>query len=85
MVPQQALFFMNSEFVNEQARAIAARADVAEAKTSADAVQALYRAVLARSATPEELSLGSAFLNDRTKTTIYAQALLMSNEFSFLD
>jgi hypothetical protein len=60
-VPQQALFMMNSPFVVEQARALAAR--VAWASSSEEKVRALYRAAFARNATDDEVKLGVAFVN----------------------
>src|SRR5205823_13315043 len=47
-VPQQALFGMNSAFVVEQARALTARADVAQAGDTTARIQALYRLIFAR-------------------------------------
>src|SRR5215208_4476474 len=42
-VPQQALFLLNSPFVQEQAKALAARKEVAAAKNPTEKVVALYR------------------------------------------
>ena len=92
-VPQQALFAMNSPFVLEQARQVAARPDVAGESDPARRVQALYRAVLARSARPEEVELGLRFVNAAPPagaTTLnawelYAQVLMSANEFVFVD
>ncbi len=57
-VPQQALFLINSAFVTDQARALAA-------STSGDVgarIQAMYRSAYQRDATPQELALGLRFI-----------------------
>src|SRR5205823_8449457 len=51
-VPQQALFSMNAPFVIEQAKALAARPEVAAATSPEARIAALYRAVLTRSPAP---------------------------------
>ena len=48
-VPQQALFSMNSPFVIEQARALAARPEVRTMPEQDARIAALYQIVLARS------------------------------------
>jgi hypothetical protein len=93
-VPQQALFLLNSPFVVEQAKALAARPEIAAAKSTDERVTRLYRAVLSRNPTPNELSLGKAFIGPAEPTVKadafgplqhYAQVLLLSNEFAFVD
>jgi hypothetical protein len=61
-VPQQALFMMNSPFVVEQARALVTRKEVVDIKDSTQRIQALYRLLYQRTATPEEVALGLRFL-----------------------
>jgi hypothetical protein len=58
-VPQQALFFLNSPFVAEQARHLAARASGPEEER----IQALYRMVFGRSATPSEIAAARKFFS----------------------
>src|SRR5439155_9259219 len=58
-VPQQALFAMNSAFLAEQAKALAARTD---ALTGGPRVQALYRLVHARNADPAEVQAALGFV-----------------------
>jgi uncharacterized protein DUF1553/uncharacterized protein DUF1549/cytochrome c len=94
-VPQQALFDMNSPFVVEQARAIAAR--VPGHGDSASAIAGLYHLVLGRQPTAAETSAGERFLraafaeqNQSHHSQLkpleqYAQVLLMTNEFLFVD
>jgi hypothetical protein len=57
-VPQQALFLMNNPFLVEQARALAARPEVARAADAEARVRALYRVLFARAAAEEEIALG---------------------------
>lgn len=96
-VPQQALFLMNSPFVLEQAQHLAALPAVVEADDPAERVQALYRAVFARAAEPDEVELALEYIaaqapagTDEEHDAMlpwqrYAQALLCTNEFMFVD
>jgi hypothetical protein len=76
----QALFVMNSSFVQEQAKALAEQ--VADAATPEAKIQSLYRKVFSRNATPDEVALGAAYLGT-ADTARYAQALLSTNEVIF--
>jgi hypothetical protein len=62
-VPQQALFFLNSPFVAEQARAVASRPEVASAPTTSERVRKLYRAILVREPDRGELDASLKFLS----------------------
>jgi hypothetical protein len=90
-VPQQALFLMNSPFVLDQARALVRQPDIAGAADPAEKVRRLYRRVFARSAEPDEVELGRGFVRAAATTERlgpwerYAQVLLLSNEFAFVD
>jgi Protein of unknown function (DUF1553)/Protein of unknown function (DUF1549)/Planctomycete cytochrome C len=90
-VPQQALFGMNAPFVLEQANAIAARCDD---PVPARRVTQLYRAILLRDPDASELTAGLAFIqaagDSKEKSPLrpwaqYAQVLLLTNEFMFVD
>jgi hypothetical protein len=78
--PLQALFVMNSAFVQEQAKTLAEQ--VANEATAQAKVQELYRRVFSRNATADELSLGVEYLG-KADTVRYAQALLSTNEVIF--
>jgi hypothetical protein len=78
--PLQALFVMNSSFVQEQAKALADQ--VANAPTTEAKIQALYRKVFSRNATADEVALGTKYLG-AADTAQYAQALLSTNEVIF--
>ena len=86
-VPQQARYLLNHPFVQEQARALMGGA---EGKDAAEKIQRLHRLVYARGADAEELRLGRQFVEAAgagamTPWDRYAQALLLANEFMFVD
>jgi cytochrome c553 len=60
-VPQQALFMLNSPFIVEQTRALAAKLPPAPQATAAD-IQELYRQIYARAAEPAEVEAGLRFV-----------------------
>ena len=94
-VPQQALFLMNSPFVIEQAKAVVARQEIAQAAEAPARVTALYQLLFTRNPTDLELSAGQQFIAaaDENKQPAdklnpwqqYAQLLLLTNEFMFVD
>jgi hypothetical protein len=98
-VPQQALFAMNSPFMLEQAQSLAARPAVSGKLSPADRVESLYEIVLGRRPEEAETELALRFVNaaqadssppHAPKTKLdpwaqYAQVLLASNEFLFVD
>jgi hypothetical protein len=94
-VPQQALFLMNSPFAAEQAKAVAARREVMWTFTAAERVKRLYRAILSRDPSAGEVKLATEFVTMAGKRKpgvgqlgsweLFAQVLLLSNEFAFVD
>jgi hypothetical protein len=94
-VPQQALYLMNSPFVVEQAQRLAKRPEIATVAAPAERVQRLYATLFGRPATAEEVSLAAQFLaskdaapegpNKLNPWERYVQALLMTNEFVYID
>lgn len=88
ITPTQGLYFLNSPFVRRQAERLAAGVS---GKPAAEAVHALYRAVLQREPTASETSLAVQLAQPETGTdaqagwVTVAQALLVSNEFLFAD
>jgi hypothetical protein len=98
-VPQQALFAMNSPFMLVQAKSLVARPQVAGKLSPVDRVESLYEVVFGRRPEEAETELALQFL-DRAQPTAssgaaaqsqlapwaqYAQVLLASNEFLFVD
>jgi hypothetical protein len=92
-VPQQALFAMNAPFALEQAKALAARPEVAGEPDATRRIEALYRLALGRPATTDEIELAKMFVAappaaGETKLSVWellAQVLLCTNEFVFVD
>lgn len=90
-VPQQALFALNSEFVQDRAKALAALTGKAAGADDALRARELYRRVLAREPRPPELDRIVRFVraaDEASRAAAWQQAahsLLASNEFSFVD
>jgi hypothetical protein len=61
-VPQQALYMMNSPFVLEQAKQLAARKEIAAETGTAAKIQKLYRVVFERAPSADEVALGEKFI-----------------------
>jgi hypothetical protein len=90
-VPQQQLFALNSEFMLNQARAFATRLEKING-SDADRIHAAYKLAFQRPADSQEVEIGMRFLNlpnrkeDKlTRWQQYAQAILASNEFLYVD
>jgi hypothetical protein len=84
-VPQQALYEMNSPFLQQIAAAIAARREVQQAAPE-ERVSELFRIVLGRDPAEEERVVLSKYVSrDDRALREAAQALLMTNEFLFVD
>jgi hypothetical protein len=94
-VPQQALFLLNSPFVQEQAKALVHRPEMATAHETPAKIQILYRLVYGRGADSAEVHLGEQYLSGSagpaenaglmTPWERYGQVLLLANEFMFVD
>ena len=89
-VPQQALFLMNSPFVLQQAKALAAREDVKQL-AAPQRLRRLFLLTLGREPRPEESRLCLEFIRQATAGKAglgpweqLAQVLLCSNEFAFI-
>lgn len=63
-VPQQALFLMNSPFMQQRSTKLAAATPVKGSTVDSESVQALYHRVLRRDARPEEVEMAQRFCND---------------------
>ncbi len=97
IVPQQALFLMNSPFVVGQAKGLARVIEEQGGRDTEARIGALYRRVYQREPTEEEVQTGSKFLaaleaseNAESEESLsgwelYAQAMLLSNELMFVD
>lgn len=67
IVPQQALFLMNSPFAVDIARRIINRTEIRNRSNDVERVQALYKIVFSRLPNPQEIKNAFAFLGDETK------------------
>lgn len=82
-VPQQALFMLNSPFVVQQAHAIYLRVML---EKKVDRITTMYRQVYSRDPTADERKQALLFVNgDDDQFEKLAQALIVSNEFMFVD
>jgi hypothetical protein len=84
-VPQQTLYAMNAPFPQQMASHVAQRPVVRDAATAQEQAKALYQIVLSREPSPEELQLAVGFLDGEGNAEQLAQALLLTNEFLFVD
>jgi hypothetical protein len=97
-VPQQALFFLNSPFVMEQACKLVNQAVFQRLDDDTKRVQRLYQLLYQRDPSAGEVRLGLRFLRANPASTDangqarplttwerYAQVLLTSNELMFVD
>jgi hypothetical protein len=89
-VPQQQLVVLNSEFCVNQAKAFAAR--LSPLKTDQERVAAAHRLAFGRNPTDAEQKLAADFLaipadagDKLSRLEQYAQAILASNEFIYVD
>jgi len=71
-VPQQALFFLNSPFVAEQCRALAARPEFAAAPTPSEKIRRLYRLMFGREPEKAEVGAGLKFLSQGAEPAVAA-------------
>jgi hypothetical protein len=94
-VPQQQLFVLNSAFMANQAKAFAARLKN-EANDDGARIRRAFVLAFGRSATDDDVETGLRYLqgkdsgkdavaNKLTRWERYAQALLASNEFLYID
>ncbi|MHC4995678.1 MAG: DUF1549 and DUF1553 domain-containing protein [Planctomycetota bacterium] len=84
-VPQQALYMLNAPFVAEQAKHLA-EAIVTKGREPEENIRNLFRKAYSRDPNPHEAQLGLRFVqNSDNAWPLYAQALLLANEFVFID
>ncbi len=87
-VAPQALFLMNHPFSQESARRLARRGDVVAEKDAAARAERIYRILYGRIPKAEESALAREYLAAGAEEAAwerYAHALLMANEFVFVD
>ena len=92
-VPMQQLFVLNSEFMVRQAQTLVARVDRDGTQDPVGRVRMMYEIVLGREPTDRERQVAERFLASATEEknarltpwVQWAQLLLSTNEFVFLD
>ena len=87
-VPQQALYLLNSPFIEAQAKRLAKREEV-QAVADDSRIRVLYRLAYQREPSAGELVLASQFVDNFVPSAVawerLGQALLVSNEMMFVD
>jgi len=90
-VPLQRLFFLNSDLMSSAAQGLADRLSKDTARDDTARIAEAYRILFGRSPSESERNAGLKFLQNTESATPanawsqYAQMLLSSNEFSFVD
>jgi hypothetical protein len=86
-VAPQALFLMNHPFALQAAKKTVQRPEVANEKETDHKLARLYRVIYGREPTPRERALAQEYLTETGSSgwERLAQALLMANEFVFVD
>jgi mono/diheme cytochrome c family protein len=83
--PLQGLFFLNSEFVMRQAERLTDRLLDEAGQDDVARIRRAYSLVYGRAPTKDELAMGRAYLKAEPNAwPSYAQALLSSNEFLYI-
>lgn len=80
----QLLYFLNNPGVVELATVIAQRVEKLAGRDENDRIATAYRLLLARSPRPNEIEVGTAFLQ-KSSFARYCQALICTSEFIYLD
>jgi hypothetical protein len=94
-VPLQQLFVLNSPFMQHQARALARRLTTDSAESDSSRVGRAFQLLFGRTPRADEMALALDFLGGAERSSdlpegqgrweLYAQALLGTNEFTFVD
>jgi hypothetical protein len=99
-VPQQTLFALNSDFIQDRAARLAVSTKEMNPASDADRITVMVRKALGRNPTESEIVQAGTFMTEATANTttpegaatdpergwvLLAHALLASNEFTFLD
>jgi len=80
--PLQRLYFLNSEFIINQAQAIVSRLETVSSAGDEMKIRQAYQWLFQREPTPDEVQTGLKFLQSGSnKWPQYAQALMSSSEF----
>jgi len=98
-VAPQALFLLNDPSIAEAAKQVTQRSEISAEPDLARRIELLYKLVLGRVPSAREIEIGRTFVERTAEPlqrepgstelaepwAVYVQALLLSNEFLFLD
>ncbi|MBL8824566.1 MAG: PSD1 domain-containing protein [Planctomycetia bacterium] len=87
-VPQQTLFFMNSVFLADQVKAFLQQNAIQNITDPTERIHRCYQLIFARDAREHEFALARDYLGNKPDPNAWKQwvhALLMTNEFIFVD
>jgi len=87
-VPPQSLFMMNHPFIIENAKHLVRRKDIASEKENRAKIGRMFLLAYGRPSTKAEVDLALEYLGAMPNAAMwdrYAQALLLANEFVFVD
>ncbi len=89
-VPQQTLFALNSDFIQDRSRALVQLSEIQQAKSDKDRIRQIYQRLFSRTPEPDEIETALSYLgeNNNRKPELWPQfvhTLLASNEFHFID
>ena len=89
MVPQQTLYALNSEYIQDRARAVARRERIRGALSDRERIRQIYRTVYSREANPAEIATALDYVKGARESDPawerLIHVLLASNEFHFVD
>ena len=89
MVPQQTLFALNSNFIQDRATALLKLSNIRQVESEEDRVRVIYRQIYSREPDAGEVKEALAFLHQskapEKARRRFVHALLASNEFHFVD
>ena len=71
IVPQQALFLMNSSMVVDVARRVVARPEVVGARNDIDRIFMIYRVIFQRTPKPYEIQIGRQFISSEQLASVH--------------
>ena len=84
-VPQQALFLLNGPLVLQQATALAERTRRPRQSQPDERIARMFQLALGRQPSADEMRSAKSFLDAGGSWPDFAQVMLLSNEFSFVD
>ena len=89
MVPQQTLFALNSEYIQNRAAKLISRPEIKAAKSDEERTRLIYQTVYSRLPATDEIKTAIGYVRNADDATAawtrFVHALLAANEFHFID